>query len=820
MGSNFSISDILQYTAVWAALLTLIIFAVLPPVTKKYELKLLETEKLSSDKQRIDFDINNDGRLENIYADFSRSIHNITVYSESNIIFQYFLSGNLYTGSSSVISIDDTDGNKYPELYFFSQLNDSVFLNVLDLSDLENDSIAHKEFVALKKKSHFGEYDYEIQPPYFSDTDFNGFKEFIFPFSSGFTYTPRFFGSLEYATKTYKNSEISGMVKQTPDILKIPPDKAIITSGSFRPRNYEDRFKNIPYPDTTLWFSVYDNNLKYLFPPVGEKGDRCYGKAIMHKKKLYYIVAFFSYTKGEKSIVKLIDADGEVIKEKEVPVELVRKGIMRKLYFEDSNDISSFFAFSDAGFLMKIDSELNIHVSEIKTHEKKPIGGIFDILVKDIDGNGSVEFVISTGIGLLITDEKLNEKAYYPLQTPAAYPFYFIKTDNREVRFNFCGLNHRNFNFFSFKKNPFYFIRFLIWAASFGAFWLIIRLSMRYRLKKLEQDNLRLNKTVEERTHKIIEQNIELEKQYKRLEQLDTFKQDMSSMLVHDLKNSLHAVKFLAQNDEIKQAADNMSLLVNNLMDVHKLEEARFKIQKTEINCREIVEEVLSDFSFIKRQKYLNFQNDINEEYFIYADETLFRRIMANLISNACKYAPSNSTVLLEGIAKAGMICISVNDSGKGVKPGFEKKIFEKFRHYNESGNQKSTGLGLTFCKLAADAMKGKISMKNRKPKGSSFSICLQAIGKPEKPISKKLNQNKEKPSTPAFTQYEKEQMLPLIKELKNCPFYDISRIRQIIKQSELLNKPFFSDFLNAVETAALSGNKRLYEELLDEFLK
>lgn len=115
----------------------------------------------------------------------------------------------------------------------------------------------------------------------------------------------------------------------------------------------------------------------------------------------------------------------------------------------------------------------------------------------------------------------------------------------------------------------------------------------------------------------------------------------------------------------------------------------------------------------------------------VVADSEIISRVVQNLLANAIKFTPDGGLIRL-GIEPAGeLVRVSVIDNGPGIAPEYRKKIFEKFGQVeSRAGRQRnSTGLGLTFCKLAVEAHGGNIGVDGEEGKGSSFWFELPVNG-------------------------------------------------------------------------------------------
>ena len=115
----------------------------------------------------------------------------------------------------------------------------------------------------------------------------------------------------------------------------------------------------------------------------------------------------------------------------------------------------------------------------------------------------------------------------------------------------------------------------------------------------------------------------------------------------------------------------------------------------------------------------------------IYIDPTRITQALRNVIHNAIKYTPDGGKITVDGRKLTGFIEVTVADTGIGISAENQKTIFEKFGQVEsrQGGRMMSTGLGLTFCKLAVEAHGGRIEVESEQEKGSVFTLYLPAEG-------------------------------------------------------------------------------------------
>jgi CheY-like chemotaxis protein len=186
-------------------------------------------------------------------------------------------------------------------------------------------------------------------------------------------------------------------------------------------------------------------------------------------------------------------------------------------------------------------------------------------------------------------------------------------------------------------------------------------------------------------------------------------------------------------------SADSLLSLINDLLDIAKIEARKLELERVPFSVLQLVQEVVSIMSVRAQEKDLAFSLEqkcecIDKRIFI-GDPNRLRQILLNLCSNAIKFTDKGGVhvdILCEKTAdpKKEIIHLDVKDTGIGIAPEKSKVIFEKFVQADSSVNRKygGTGLGLSICKMLAESMNGTISVDSRLDEGSIFraSITLE----------------------------------------------------------------------------------------------
>jgi PAS domain S-box-containing protein len=243
-----------------------------------------------------------------------------------------------------------------------------------------------------------------------------------------------------------------------------------------------------------------------------------------------------------------------------------------------------------------------------------------------------------------------------------------------------------------------------------------------------------------------IERRKEQEALYDKLKALDKVKNDLTNMIVHDLRTPLTSLlaglQSLQVSEEDKEILD-ISLLggntllgmINNLLDISKMEEGSMSLEKTEFVLSNLVEGALTQVAWLADDKGLTLQTEIPPSIgLILADVEKLKRVVVNLVGNAVKFTPAGGQVTVTALrdAVSNEITIGVRDTGEGVPKEAFGRIFEKFEQVStrKAGKAMSTGLGLTFCKLVVEAHGGKIWVESEMGIGSTFFLTLPQLEK------------------------------------------------------------------------------------------
>jgi len=226
--------------------------------------------------------------------------------------------------------------------------------------------------------------------------------------------------------------------------------------------------------------------------------------------------------------------------------------------------------------------------------------------------------------------------------------------------------------------------------------------------------------------------------------EIDKMKDDFLHSITHDLRNPMTSIrgflKFLSdgvggpiteQQKRMIETMDRASVrllgMINDILDLAKLESKRMDIQLSDANLVEITQKVLDLLQPQILKKSIETKIEVYNEkkdVYIRCDAKLIERVINNLVGNALKFTPENGKITISFIDNEDRVEVNVSDTGEGIPPDYLDKIFEKFQQV--AGQRKGgTGLGLTICKYIIETHKGKIWVNSKLGEGSTFSFYI-----------------------------------------------------------------------------------------------
>jgi signal transduction histidine kinase len=177
----------------------------------------------------------------------------------------------------------------------------------------------------------------------------------------------------------------------------------------------------------------------------------------------------------------------------------------------------------------------------------------------------------------------------------------------------------------------------------------------------------------------------------------------------------------------INSCGKDLLTLINDILDVSRLESGQVKISPSKFDFNKLFDEIVDMFLLATNEKGLEFIYEKDENLnFIYNDEVRIKQIIVNLIGNSIKFT-QNGKITLCVYLSGEKINISVKDDGIGIPKDKQKLIFERFKQVDDGISRKygGTGLGLAICKDLARLLGGNINVKSELGLGSEFVVTI-----------------------------------------------------------------------------------------------
>ena len=329
---------------------------------------------------------------------------------------------------------------------------------------------------------------------------------------------------------------------------------------------------------------------------------------------------------------------------------------------------------------------------------------------------------------------------------------------------------------------------------------LVVLLYVNYIQKKRAADALR-------------DQNTKIRAQKEELNKLGQFKEAMTGMIAHDLKNPLGVI--LATEPEqssTRNMARQMLRLVENMLDVHKFEKTEVQLIMEPVLVSELIEEATRQIQVLLEESNIQVELKVDYDYHILADRDLLMRVMINLLTNAIKYSQINGAIIIGTKPDEGQIHLFVEDQGSGIPSDRIEEIFQSYQQFDPhpSGYAGSTGLGLTFCKLAIEAHGSLIFVESEIGKGSTFSFGLPMASE----VSTAFESSQKYKLT--ITEADKKIILDLLPALRSYKLHQAMQIEDLLKPVREHNAAT-QEWVDSILNAAYLGNREHFEELVKD---
>lgn len=279
-------------------------------------------------------------------------------------------------------------------------------------------------------------------------------------------------------------------------------------------------------------------------------------------------------------------------------------------------------------------------------------------------------------------------------------------------------------------------------AINYNAY-LLHALDLAENLKESLKSEHKFKKRLEKQNKKIKRQSKKLQQSKNEAVKANMHKSEFLSSMSHELRTPMNAILGFSQllqygNENLNQiqkdnvteiltAGNHLLELINEVLDLSKIESGKFDIFMREINVDEVLQQCLSLVQPQISDKQLELIDNVTgKQYMVQADAVRIKQVFLNLLSNAIKYNNDNGSIILNAeLVEGQRLRISVTDAGNGLSQDDMSKLFTPFIRLNESINIEGTGIGLVITKKLTELMGGSIGVTSKEGEGCTFWVEL-----------------------------------------------------------------------------------------------
>jgi PAS domain S-box-containing protein len=240
--------------------------------------------------------------------------------------------------------------------------------------------------------------------------------------------------------------------------------------------------------------------------------------------------------------------------------------------------------------------------------------------------------------------------------------------------------------------------------------------------------------------------NIELGLRNREVERANRTKSEFLASMSHELRTPLNAIigfsdllaeqiagalcsKQLRFVSHIQQGARHLLALINDILDLSKVEAGRLELNRENVSVSVVLADVLTGIRPAAAAKKIAVHSSIGADVTVFADRIRFKQILLNLLGNAVKFTPDGGAIWVEATERHGQITVSVTDTGLGIPIDEQGAIFEAFHQAGSTtkGVKEGTGLGLAITRRLVEEHGGRIWVESEPGKGARLSFTMSA---------------------------------------------------------------------------------------------
>lgn len=342
-----------------------------------------------------------------------------------------------------------------------------------------------------------------------------------------------------------------------------------------------------------------------------------------------------------------------------------------------------------------------------------------------------------------------------------------------------------------------------------------------YAVQKFElaQELELRNKEISLQRDELLKKSEELSLANEEIKKLDNFKHRMIRMIIHDLKNPLNVLINIVDNMDvarkpgvmIKQIAWEMLDLTLNLLEINKFEESKMKPEYEEIDIGILLGKTAEKYSLLTSNSEIQLKISYPESCFVNTDRNIIGRVLDNLLGNALKYTSSGGCIEIAVYDYFDKVQIEITDNGRGIPKELLNNIFDEYV-IGKDRNITSTGIGLSYCKLAIESLGENIGISSRPGVGTKVWFKINKVNK-QNVLTKRVF--KMDVRTNRLNQADIMLIKPVLEKIKETSIYEGSAILSLLEDSRFYENERLQNWKESLETALFTADNKLFSSLI-----